>query len=280
MRRIRQDATLASVVLMSVAMAMAGCGGYSGQTPPNNPGPNPASGNVNINGRYNLVLTAANGQAPTNISIYADFTQSGTTLAAAAATLICPSNDVSQCVDASTAPTGTVSDANVTVVISFPDPAGADTVTLVGSGQGKGLTGTYTDTLGRSGTWTASIAALPFPAPPNPYYFMGTFNSTSGPLPIPPKIALQLVLDPAGTNLTGGATITNWPCVASLTLEGQALGDALSVTDAVSKVRVIALPTPPDSGGFTFSYKFDPTAPSCARDSGRGDLSIINVWDY
>jgi hypothetical protein len=269
--------TIRTVALATgLAVALAGCGGegYSSQTPPGNPAPQSAT----INGRYNLVLTAANGQAPTSTYIYTDFTQTETTLAAAAATLICPSNDPSQCVDASIAPTGTVNGANVTIPISYPDPAGGNIVTLVGSAQSGNLSGTYTDTLGRSGTWTASIAVWGFPTPPNGYDFIGTFNSTSDPLPIPLKISLQLVL--AGTNLTGGATIMNSPCGVSLTLEGQSLGDAFSVTDTASKVRVIAVPTPPNSGNFTFSYKFEPAALSCASDSGRGELFIINQWDY
>jgi hypothetical protein len=274
MQRMRKTTALGAAQLIGLLAVMAGCGGggYSSTTPPTNPVPQ----NTSINGRYNLVLTSANGQAPMTIYVYTDFVQTEGTLAGAANTLICPSNDVSQCVDVSIAPTGTVNGANVTIVISFQDPAGADTVTLVGTGPGEG---TYSDTLGRSGTWTASTAVLPFPTPPNPYDYTGTFNSTSDPLPIPPKISLALALD-SSTNLTGSATIMNWPCAGSLTLEGQALGDAFTVTDAASKVRLIALPTPPNSGGFTLNYKFEPAAPSCAGNFGLGDLSIINVWDY
>jgi len=280
MQRMRKNTALGAAQLIGLLAVMAGCGGgYGGETTLQNPPPNPGSQNVGINGRYNLVLTSANGQAPKTINVYTDFVQTEGTLEAAATTLICPSNNVSQCVDVSIAPTGTVNGANVTIVISFQDPAGADTVTLVGTGQGKSLTGTYSDTLGRSGTWTASTAVLPFPSPPNPYDYTGTFNSTSDPLPIPPKISLALALD-SPTNLAGSATIMNWPCAASLTLEGQALGDAFTVTDAANKVRLIALPTPPNSGGFTFNYKFEPAAPSCAGNFGLGDLSVINVWDY
>jgi hypothetical protein len=68
------------------------------------------------------------------------------------------------------------------------------------------------------------------------------------------------------------------PCISSLTLSGQAIGDAFSLTDTTSKVRIIALPT---GNSFTFSYKFEPTAASCAGDFGSGMLTIItSPWDY
>ena len=76
----------------------------------------------------------------------------------------------------------------------------------------------------------------------------------------------------------------NSSCISSLTLSGQAIGDAFSLTDATSKVSIIALPTLPDGNSFTFSYKFDPTAPSCAGDFGRGvltiNLSLGDPWAY
>jgi hypothetical protein len=238
---------------------------------------------VSVTGQYNLVLTSTKGQGTTNI--YTHFTQTETTFTGDANTLVCPSNDLSQCKgdDApviSITPSGTVSGANVTIVISFPSTAGADTLTMVGSATGTSLAGTYTDSLGDSGTWTASTAIHPFGPPPGVYDYSGTFNSTSNPLLIAPTIFIELGQD-ASSNLAGKATIMNSPCISSLTLSGQAIGDAFTVTDAASKASIIALPTLPAGNSFTFSYKFESTAPSCAGDSGRGTVTISSFpWDY
>ena len=280
MQRLKE--ILGVSLLASLVATFAGCGGYSYKTP--TPPGNTFPQITTIDGRYNLLLTAASGQVPATTAIYTVLTETDTTLTAAAATLICPLNDPSQCVDASIAPTGTISDLNVTILISFPDPAGANVVTLVGAVtaglQAGSLSGTYTDTLGRSGSWTGSVAAYQYPTAPNPYDFIGTFNSTSNPLPIPLTISLQLALTDLDPPLTGSATVMNWPCGVSMTLEGQALGDAFDVSDTTNKVRIIAVPPSPTSNDFTFIYKFDPAAPHCAGDAGRGDLTILNPWDY
>jgi hypothetical protein len=285
MQRMKRNTTLAAIVLMSLTVTFAGCGGGS-LAPPMTP-TTPVAQNARVTGQYNLVLTSTNGQGTTNI--YTDFTQTGTTFAGAANTLVCPSNDSSQCKgdDASAisiAPSGTVSAANVTIVISFPSAVGPDTVTMVGSATGTNLNGTYTDSLGGSGTWTASTAVHPLGPPPGVYDYSGTFNSTSNPLLIAPTIFVELGQDarsPASSNVTGKATIMHSPCISSLTLSGQAIGDAFSLTDAASTASIIAVPTLPAGNDFTFSYKFEPTAPSCAGDSGRGVLTISRQpWDY
>jgi hypothetical protein len=242
---------------------------------------------VSIAGQYNLVLTSTNGQGTTNI--YTDFTQTGATFTGAASTLVCSSNDLSQCKgdDApgtSIIPSGTVSAASVTMTISFPSTAGAVTVTMVGTATGTNLAGTYTDSLGDAGTWTASTAIHPFGPPPGVHDYSGTFNSTANPLLITPAIFIELGQDAsshASFNVTGRATIMNSPCISSLTLSGQAIGDAFSLTDAASKASIIALPTLPPGNSFTFSYKFEPTAASCAGDFGRGVVTInSSPWDY
>jgi hypothetical protein len=160
-QRIRQNTTLAAVLLMSVAVAFAGCGGGS-EAPPTTP----VVQNARVIGQYNLVLTSTDGRGTTNI--YTDFTQTGTTFAGATNTLVCPSNDLSQCKGdnasvISMTPSGTVSGANVT---------------MVGSATGTSLAGTYTDSLGDFGTWIASTEIHPFGPPPAVYDFSGTFNST------------------------------------------------------------------------------------------------------
>ena len=259
---------LAAVVLMSVAVAVAGCGSGSLATPTT-----PVAQNASVTGQYNLVLTSTNGRGTT--SIYTNFTQTGTTFAGAANTLVCPSNDLSQCEgdDASVisiTPSGTVSGANVTMMISFPSTAGADTVTMVGTATGINLAGTYTDSLGDAGTWAASAANSLSGK------YDGTFNSTPNPLLIAPTILIALTQD-ASFHLSGTATILNSVCISSLILSGQAIGGAFSLTDAANKARIIALPT---GNTFTLSYSFAPTAASCAGDFGRGVVTNKGSFDY
>jgi hypothetical protein len=269
---------LSAVVLTSIAVAFAGCGGGSQASHTTL-----VTQNASITGQYNLVLTSTNGQGTTNI--YTDFMQTGATFTGAASTLVCPSNDLSQCKggdapDIPITPSGTVSGANVTMVISFPSTAGADTVTMIGTATATTLAGTYTDSLGDAGTWSVSSAIRPFGPPPSVYDYSGTFNSTSNPLMIAPTIFIELGKD-ASSNLTGRAAITNSPCISSLTFSGQAIGDAFSLTDAASKVSVIAVPVTPNADSFNFSYKFESTAASCAGDFGRGVVTInVSPWDY
>ena len=282
MQGMRQNTTLAAVALMGLSVAFAGCGGGSLAPPVT-----PVTQSVSIVGQYNLVLTSTNGQGTT--SIYTNFTQTGTTFTGAANTLVCVLNDSSQCQGGDPSviaitPSGTVSGANVTMVISFPGTVGAHTVTMVGSLTGTALNGTYNDSLGDSGTWNASTAIYPLGPPPGVNDYGGTFNSTSNPLLIAPTIVVELGQDPSSrvrSGVTGKATIMHSPCISSLTLSGQAIGDAFSLTDAVSKASIIVLPTPSAASSFTFSYKFEPTAASCAGDFGRGVLAInSSPWDY
>jgi hypothetical protein len=166
----------------------------------------------------------------------------------------------------------------------LPEHGRSLSVTMVGSATGTSLAGTYTDSLGDSGTWTASTAIHPFGPPPGVHDYSGTFNSILNPLLITPTISIELGQDASShvsSNLAGGATIMHLLCISSLTLSGQAIGDACSLTDAANKVTIIALPTLPSGNSFTFSYKFEPTAPSCAGDLGRGVVTInSSPFDY
>jgi hypothetical protein len=267
--------------LFLFALLAVGCGGATSPPPPTLTNPN-----ASITGQYNLVLTSTNGHGTTNI--YTNFTQTGAAITGAASTLVCPSNNLSQCEgnDApaiAIIPSGKVRGASVSIVISFPSNAGADTVTMTGTAAGTTLGGTYSDSLGDSGTWTASTAIHPFAPPPGVYDYSGTFNSTLNPLLIAPTIFIELGQD-ANSHLTGSATITNSPCINSLALSGQAIGDALSLTDASSQVSIIALPTMPTmpaGNSFTFSYKFEPTAANCGGDVGSGVVTInASPFDY
>jgi len=162
-------------------------------------------------------------------------------------------------------------DSKYRYVFWRPITAGADTLTMIGSMRGPDLAGTYTDTLGDAGTWTA-VAAGTFSGS-----YSGTFNSTSNPLPIAPTFLMTLGQD-ARFNLTGTVTIMNSPCISSLTFLGQAIGGAFSLTDKASGAVIIGVP---NGNGFNFHYNFAPTAARCAGDFGLGTVSNTSgPFDY
>lgn len=259
-----------AVVLLPVALLTVwGCGGgYTPTLTPTTPSPQ----NAFVSGQYNLVLTSTNEQGTTNI--YTNFSQTGNTFRGSPNTLVCPSNDLSQCIGGDAAvpsiiPTGTISVTDVSITISFPGTSGTRTVTMIGNVIGPS-SGTYTDSLGDTGTWTANVS--------NPLNgnFSGTYNSTSHPLSINPAILFALVQDPS-FHLAGTATIVNSPCISSLTLSGQAVGGAFTLTDEGNKAHIIAVPS---GSNFNFSYNFSANAPSCAGDVGTGVVSNKAPWDY
>jgi len=239
---------------------------------------------VNITGQYDLLLTSSKGGGTTNI--YADFKQDGTSFTGTPNTLVCPSNDVLQCKgdqapSVSIIPSGTLNGTNVTLEVSFPGTTGPDTVTMIGSvAAGKYLSGTFTDSLGDSGSWRASPAERPILVLPSFDDLNGTLNSTSNPLQISPTVLMKVGQNLDSNTLSGTAIILNSTCLSSLNFSGDAIGDAFSLTDAGSKVSIIALPILPLGWSFTFSYKIAPNAASCAGDSGLGELTIANPWDY
>jgi hypothetical protein len=250
--------------IMLLALFASGCGGGYSSTQTHTPQ------NAVVSGQLNLLLTSTGGHGTTNI--YTNITQTGATFTGDVNTLVCPSNDLLQCQgnDASITASGTVSGMNVTMMISFPSSAGTNTVTIVGTSAGPTLAGTYTDSLGDTGTWKAFFNA-DFNGTNS-----GTFNSTSNPLSIAPSILFTLSQD-ASFHVTGSATIMNLPCISSLTVSGQAIGGALSLTDAANEAVIIAVP---DSSNLNFRYSFAPTAPHCAGDVGRGTVTHKGPWDY
>ena len=264
--------------ILAIALCVCGCGGSSYSPTPYVPPPSSPPASEKIAGQYNLILTSTSGHGRTNI--YTNFTQTGTILVGVAGTLVCPSNDVSQCMgnDGSVTPSGAVNGATVGLQISFLTTAGADTVTMLGSLSGSILDGTYTDTQGDAGTWTGSPSSASFSGS-----YSGTFNSTVHPFPVDPTIMITLKQE-SGFQITGSAMITNSPCIGGLTLSGQAIGSAYTLTDARNKVRITAVPTNLAATSVTwpFSYEFDSTATHCPGDLGLGQLTISNSnpWDY
>jgi hypothetical protein len=260
-----------------LALLFSGCGGggYTKTSTSTIPPTTPVPEGAKVTGRYDVVLTSTKGHGTTYI--YTNFTQSGKTFTGAANTVVCP-NALSQCVGddspvVSITPSGIVNGSDVTIMISFPGAAGADTVTMVGAATGPGtdISGTSTNTQGDAGTFSAFVAGAVT------LTLSGTFNSTPNPLPIAPTILIALTEAQDGTfHLTGTATIMNSPCISSLTLSGQAVGDALKLSDNASKVHILVVP---GSNNLIFSYSFEPDAPSCAGDFGLG-MTSTSPWDY
>jgi len=263
---------LALVVLLAV-----GCGGGYQQT--SSPVTTPTPQSASLTGRYDIFLTSTNGKDPT--SIFTNFTLTGTTFAGAPNSVVCPTA-LSQCVGddspvVSIIPSGSVSATDVTITITFPGVAGVDTVKMVGAmtGPGKDIAGTYTDSLGNAGTFSAFPSGVFFGGSDT---HNGTFNSTPNPLPIAPTILIKLTeLHDAAFSVTGTATIMNSPCISSLTLTGEEVGDAIKLTDQAAKAHILILP---GSTNLLFSYSFDSDAPSCAGDFGLGATTDANPWDY
>jgi hypothetical protein len=265
--------------IVLLVLFASGCGGGYSQTPTSTPVTSPQPQNASLTGRYDIFLTSFNGNDPT--SIFTNFTRTGTTFTGAADSVVCP-KALSQCVGddspvISIIPSGTVSGVDVTITITFPGAAGVDTVMMVGAmtGPGKDITGTYTDTLGAAGTFSAFPSGVFFGGSNT---HNGTFNSTPHPLSIAPTILITLTeLHDAAFHVTGTATIMNSPCISSLTLTGEEVGDALKLADESAKVHFLIVP---GSTNFLFSYSFDSDAPGCAGDFGLGTTTDPNPWDY
>src|SRR4030095_15015969 len=272
-----REAGMKKIALL--ALFASGCGSGYLQTPA--PVTPPTSGPPDhiLNGRNDIFLFSTNGNDQT--SIFTNFTRTGTTFTGAANSVVCP-KDLSQCVGddspvVSIIPSGTVNGVDVTITITFAGVAGEDTVTMVGAitGPGEEITGTYTDSLGDAGTFQALPAGVFFGGSDT---HNGTFNSTPHPLAIAPTILFTVTeLHDLGFHLTGTATIMNSPCISSLTLSGEEVGDAVKLTDQAAKAHILILPGALD---LAFIYSFEPDAPSCAGDFGLGMTTDPNPWEY
>jgi hypothetical protein len=197
--------------------------------------------------------------------------QSGTTLAGTSNTLVCLGNVVANCIGndppaSAVTFVGTVSGNSVQINLSYPDTQGTDTITLTGTVSGTSISGTYADSQGDAGTWTATQNSALAGT------LSGTINSTLNPLTIPPTITV-VIMEGQNSALTGTANLQNWTCFTSLNLStGLAIGGAFTLGDSTNHVVIIAVP----SGTKTFSveYQVGSSAPSCAGDHGTGTLAI------
>jgi hypothetical protein len=118
---------------------------------------------------------------------------------------------------------------------------------MVGTDSATNLAGTYTDTRGDAGTWTASTAG------PLDGSYSGTFNSSTSPMSITPSILFSLTQ--TQFSLTGATIFTSFPCSGSLTVSGQAIGQAFTLTDTANTVKFTAVPA---GSNFNFAYTFAP----------------------
>ena len=237
-----------------------GLGGGGGGTPKN----------ASVSGAYTIVATSTKNNGTTNVYVNIAM-QSGTSLSGTSNTLVCQGNIAANCVGndppvSTDTFVGTVSGNNVQINLSYTNSQGTDTITLTGTVSGTSISGTYTDSQGDVGTWTATLSSSPAGT------LSGTINSTLNPLTIPPTITV-VTMEGQNSALTGTATIQNWSCFASLDFSnGLVIGGAFTLSDSTNSVVIIAVP----SGSKTFSigYQVGSSAPTCGGDHGTGTLTL------
>ena len=225
--------------------------------------------NASVSGAYTVVATSTKSKVVTNVYVNVAM-QSGASLAGTSNTLVCLGNVATNCIgndppSSTVTLVGTVSGNSVQINLSYPDTQGTDTITLTGVVSGTSISGTYTDSQGDAGTWTAAQSSSPAGT------LSGTINSTLNPLTIPPTITVMTV-EGQNSALTGTATLQNWTCFASLNFStGLAIGGAFTLSDTTNGVAIVAVP----SGATTFNivYQVGSSASVCAGDHGTGTLT-------
>ena len=255
--------------LLIFVLLLAGCsqldkalgiGGGGGGTPKN----------ATVSGGYTIVATSTKNNGTTNAYVNISM-QTSASLAGTPNTLVCQGNIVTNCIGndppaATDTLIGTVSGNNVQIDLSYPNAQGNDTITLTGTVSGTSISGTYTDSQGDAGTWTATQISTPAGS------LSGTLNSWLNPLPIPVTVTM-VTMEGQNSSFTGMATLTNWTCFASLNLStGLEIGGAFTLSDNTNHFVITAVP----SGTKTFNveYQVGSPAPACAGDRGTGTLTI------
>jgi hypothetical protein len=255
--------------LLIFVLLLAGCsqldkalgiGGGGGGTPKN----------ATVSGGYTIVATSTKNNGTTNVYVNISM-QTSASLAGTPNTLVCQGNIVTNCVGndppaATDTFIGTVSGNNVQIDLSYPNAQGNDTITLTGTVSGTSISGTYTDSQGDAGTWTATQSSSAAGT------LSGTINSSLNPLTIPVTVTM-VTMEGQNSALTGMATLTNWTCFASLNLStGLEIGGAFTLSDNTNHFVITAVP----SGTKTFNveYQVGSSAPACAGDRGTGTLTI------
>ena len=225
--------------------------------------------NATVSGAYTVVATSTKSNGVANVYVNVAM-QSGTSLAGTANTLVCLGNVVTNCIGndppaSAVTFVGTVSGNSVQINLSYPDTQGTDTLTLTGTVSGTSMSGTYTDSQGDAGTWTATQSRAPAGT------LSGTINSTLNPLTISPTLTV-VTMEGQNSALTGTATVQNWTCFTSLNFStGLTIGVAFTLSDTTNDVVLVAVP----SGATTFNiaYQVGSSASVCAGDRGTGTLA-------
>ena len=225
--------------------------------------------NATVSGAYTVVATSTKSNGVANVYFNVSM-QSGTSLAGTANTLVCLGNVVTNCIGndppaSAVTFVGTVSGNSVQINLSYPDTQGTDTLTLTGTVSGTSMSGTYTDSQGDAGTWTATQSRAPAGT------LSGTINSTLNPLTSSPTLTVVTV-EGQNSALTGTATVQNWTCFTSLNFStGLTIGGAFTLSDTTNDVVLVAVP----SGATTFNiaYQVGSSASVCAGDRGTGTLA-------
>jgi len=226
--------------------------------------------NATVSGAYTVVATSTKGNSVTNVYVNVAM-QSGTSLAGTSNSLVCLGNIVTNCIGndppaSAVTFVGTVSGNSVQINLSYPDTQGSDTITLTGTVSGTSISGTYTDSRGDAGTWTAVQSSVVAGT------LSGTINSTVNPLTIPPTITV-VVAEGQNSALTGTATLQNWTCFASLNLStGSAIGGAFTLSDTTNDVVIVAVPS--GAATFNIAYQVGTSASVCGGDHGTGTLTV------
>jgi len=237
-----------------------GIGGGGGGTPKN----------ATVSGGYTIVANSTKNNGTTNVYVNVTM-QSSASLSGTPNTLVCQENTVTNCVGndppaATDTFIGTVSGNSVQINLSYSNAQGNDTITLTGTVSGTSISGTYTDSQGDAGTWTATQSSSPAGT------LSGTINSSLNPLTIPVTITM-VTTEGQNSALAGTATLLHWTCFTSLNLStGLEIGGAFTLSDDTNHVVIIAVP----SGTKTFSveYEVGSSAPACAGDRGTGTLTM------
>ena len=248
-------------ILLLCAFLAAGCSGAK-----NAGGTGGSPQNAAVSGPYSAVATSSKGNGATNV--YANLSMQGSgSFSANADTLVCPANIPGNCIaDNSPSLAGTVNGNNLQITLQFTNASGPDTVTLKGTISGTTLSGSYTDSQGDAGTWTATLSSSLTGT------YNGSVNSTPNPLQTAPTISAQIT-EGQNSALTGSAAVSNSPCYVSLDFsQGLAIGGAFTLTDTTKDVTIVGLPA--GSNTYNIYYQVGASAIACAGDYGTGTFTL------
>jgi hypothetical protein len=258
---------LVSILLVSLAVALSGCGG-SGSTSktPTTPFKPPPS-YPSITGNWALTATSAVATQVTAIGGY--ITNTNGTVSGILHILTSPCFALTTDVPI----TGTVSTAGVVSAIS--SAVGGQIITLSGTVASGSLTAGKYSIAGGCGNGDQGTVTG-FIAPPFTNTYTGTFQSISGVSVGATIAAIQSGPDANGLYaVTGTATFTGSPCFTSATISSSAVSgayvDLVLANNDGSQTSFVGYIT--DSTGKLVSGSYQVVGGKCSGDQGSGVLS-------